>query len=301
MSDYCNAMASGAADVDAPDDTESQEGSPTASEGPLRSLSGRLHWWSEILIVLGFYGVYTMIRNLFGSELGASVKQAAIDNAYDMIALERAVHLFGEKGIQDLFIEWDLFIQFWNIFYGFCHFAVTIGVMLLLYLRHPQRYGVQRTVLAFTTGLALIGFAFYPLMPPRLLNDCGPFGACDLKYSYVDTLVDPGGFWSFNSSAMMDISNQYAAMPSLHIAWAIWCVVAALPVLRRRWMRLALLSYPWLTLFAVMVTANHYWIDAVGGLLAVVIAYPLGVLLARRLPPWLAPRPVGPAASPARP
>ena len=292
MSDYCNAMASGAADVDAPDDTESHEGAPTGSEGGRRALSGRLHWWSEILLIGAFYGVYTMIRNQFGSELGQSVKQAAIDNAYDMIALERAVHLFGEKGIQDLFIQWDLFIQFWNIFYGFCHFAMTIGVMALLFWRHPVRYGIQRTVLAITTALALIGFALYPLMPPRLLNDCGPFGACDLTYSYVDTLVDPGGFWSFNSSAMMEISNQYAAMPSLHIAWAIWCVVAGLPVLRGRGARLALLAYPWLTLFAVMVTANHYWIDAVGGLMAVAIAYPAGVLLARRLPGWLAPRPV---------
>ena len=89
---------------------------------------------------------------------------------------------------------------------------------------------------------------------------------------------------------MMDISNQYAAMPSLHVAWAIWCALAAVPVLRSRWTRLALASYPWLTLFAVMVTANHYWIDAVGALAAVMIAYPLGVLLARRLPSWIAPR-----------
>ncbi|MXV98902.1 MAG: phosphatase PAP2 family protein [Acidimicrobiaceae bacterium] len=294
MGDYCNAMASEVAGAGTRAGKEpAGDSSASPERSGRRSLSGSLHWWSELIIVLAFYGVYTFIRNQFGSDLGQSVKQTAIDNAYDVIAWERAVHLFGEKGIQDLFIEWDLFIQFWNIFYGFCHFAVTISVMVFLFLRHPVRYGVQRTVLAFTTGLALVGFAFYPLMPPRLLNDCSPFGACDTNYSYVDTLVDPGGFWSFNSSAMMDISNQYAAMPSLHIAWAVWCVVAALPVLRRRWVCLALLAYPWLTLFAVMVTANHYWIDAVGGLLAVAIAYPAGVLLARRLPAWLAPRPAG--------
>ena len=288
-------MVSGATDADARAGTEPIAMPVTSPEGPAhRPLGDCLHWWGEAIIIGAFYGVYTLIRNQFGSDLGTSVKQAAIDNAADVIAWERAVHLFGEKGIQDLFIDWDLFIQFWNIFYGFCHFAATIGVMVLLFVRHPARYGVQRTVLAFTTALALVGFAFYPLMPPRLLNDCGPFGACDSNYSYVDTLVDPGGFWSFNSSAMMEISNQYAAMPSLHIAWAVWCVVAALPVLRRRWARLALLAYPWLTLFAVMVTANHYWIDAVGGLLAVVVAYPAGVLLARRLPPWLAPRPANP-------
>ncbi len=281
MSDYRNAMASEVVDAG----TELAGGSNARLERP------SLHWWSEIILIGAFYGVYTLIRNQFGSELGASVKEAAEQNAYDVIALERAMHLFGEKGIQDLFIGWDLFIQFWNIFYGFCHFAVTIAVMVFLFVRHPARYGVQRTILAVTTALALVGFAFYPLMPPRLLNDCGGFGACLANYSYVDTLVDPGGFWSFNSSAMMEISNQYAAMPSLHVAWAVWCVAAALPVLRPRWVRLALLAYPWLTLFAVMVTANHYWIDAVGGLAAVVVAYPAGVLLARRLPAWFAPPP----------
>jgi len=296
MTDYCNAMASGATDLTDEADTgrvPERLDDPERPQG--RTAGGSLHWWGELTIVLAFYGVYTFIRNQFGSDLGPSVKQAAIDNAYDVIAWERAVHLFGEKGIQDLFIEWDQFIRFWNIFYGLCHFAVTISVMVFLFWRHPVRYGVQRTVLAFTTALALVGFALYPLMPPRLLNDCSAFGACDSNYSYVDTLVDPGGFWSFNSSAMMDISNQYAAMPSLHVAWAVWCVVAALPVLRRRWVRLGLLAYPWLTLFAVMVTANHFWLDAGGGLLAGAGAYQAGALLARRLPAWLAPRPAGAA------
>jgi len=118
-----------------------------------RSLSGSLHWWSELIIVLAFYGVYTFIRNQFGSDLGQSVKQTAIDNAYDVIAWERAVHLFGEKGIQDLFIEWDLFIQFWNIFYGFCHFAVTISVMVFLFLAiRALRHSAHRAGLHHRAG-----------------------------------------------------------------------------------------------------------------------------------------------------
>ena len=255
----------------------------------------RLKWWAEAIIVLSYYGVYTAIRNLFGSDLGPAAKQAAIDNAYDMIALERSIHLFGEKGIQDLFIEWDWFIRFWNVFYGSGHFAVTIGVMVLLYTRDPVRYGIWRTVLAVTTALALVGFALYPLMPPRLLNDCGQWGACDLNYSFVDTLKDPGGFWSFGGHAMSAISNQYAAMPSLHIAWAMWCTLAAVPLTRRRWARMLLVCYPWLTLFAVMVTANHYWIDAVGAAGVLGAGYAAGTRLARLLPPSLAPRatPVG--------
>ena len=250
----------------------------------------QLKWWGEAVIILTFYGVYTLVRNQFGSELGQAAKQSAIDNAYSVIALERSMHLFGEKGIQDLFIDWGWFIRFWNIFYGSCHFAMTIGVMVLLYVRSPARYGKQRTILACTTALALVGFTLYPLMPPRLLNDCGPFGACDLNYSFADTLTDPGGFWSFGSSAMAEVSNQYAAMPSLHVAWAMWCTLAAVPILRRRWSRWSLLAYPWLTLFAVVVTANHYWIDAVGAAAVLAVGYAAGSGLARVLPEQLAPR-----------
>jgi hypothetical protein len=67
---------------------------------------------------------------------------------------------------------------------------------------------------------------------------------------------------------MKSLSNQYAAMPSLHIAWAAWCALAIWPVLRRRWTRALFLLYPFVTLFAVVVTANHYWLDGLGGLLA---------------------------------
>ena len=119
-------------------------------------------------------------------------------------------------------------------------------------------------------------------MPPRLLSNCtSQFGACVPGYDYVDTLVEPGGLWSFESGTMETISNQYAAMPSLHIGWAVWCAIALYPVLHRRWARIAIATYPVLTLFAIIVTANHYWIDAVGG----VIALAVGLRVAPALDP----------------
>lgn len=249
----------------------------------------QLRWWIEVVIVVSFYGIYTAVRNQFGSNQSESVRQAAIDNAREVIAAERALGLYVEKGIQDLFIGWDPFIVFWNVFYGTLHFGVTIAVMVFLFVRHPARYGRWRTVLGATTALALVGFLLYPLMPPRLLNDCGEYGACDPAYGYVDTLVDPGGLWSFESWAMVGISNQYAAMPSLHVAWAIWCALAAAPAVRRRWTRWALASYPVLTVFSVVVTANHYWIDAAGAALAVAGGWLVGSRLHRHMPGWLAP------------
>ena len=100
-------------------------------------------------------------------------------------------------------------------------------------------------------------------------------GACiesDLRpeggFGFVDTLAEYGGPWSFDSDTMASISNQYAAMPSLHIGWSTWCALAVWPLLRRRWTRALVLLYPLATLFCIVVTANHYWMDGVGGLLA---------------------------------
>lgn len=243
-----------------------------------------LKWWIEATMTLGFYIVYSAIRNQFGSALGDSVRRRSYENALDIIDIEEAMGLYIEEWTQQQFLDWDWFIVFWNVFYGSFHFIVTIFVMVYLFLRFPARYILMRSMLAVTTASALIGFALYPLMPPRLLSNCASqYGACVPGHNYVDTLVDPGGLWSFESGTMEAISNQYAAMPSLHVAWAVWCMIGLYPVLKRRATRVAIASYPLLTLFSIVVTANHYWIDAVGGLVSV----GLGMLLAPRLSQYL--------------
>ncbi len=244
-----------------------------------------LRWWVEILLTLGFYTVYSAVRNQFGSALGDSAAQSAYANAVHVINLEKALGLYHEEWIQARFIDWDRFIIFWNVFYGSFHFFVTIGVMVLLFRRFPARYAYMRATLCAATTLALIGFAFFPLMPPRLLSNCvSQYGACQSGHAYLDTLVSPGGLWSFESGTMETISNQYAAMPSLHIAWSTWCAIALFPVLARRWSRVAIVLYPMITLFAIIVTANHFWIDAAGGLLALGVALKVAPALTRILP-----------------
>ncbi len=244
-----------------------------------------LRWWIEILLTLGFYVVYSAIRNQFGSALGERIRDSAYDNAIRVIDGEAALGLYLEEWVQARFIDWDWFMVFWNVFYGSFHFLVTIFAMIYMFVRFPRRYTFMRSALAATTSVALIGFAFFPLMPPRLLSNCiSQYGACQPGHDYVDTLVDPGGLWSFESGTMETISNQYAAMPSLHVAWALWCTVALYPVLRSRWSRLSILSYPILTLFAIVVTANHYWIDALGGIVALAIGLAVAERLAHLLP-----------------
>ena len=229
-------------------------------------------WWGELSLVLVFYVIYTIVRNQFGSATISP--DSAYRNAEKIMDLERFLGTFWELQIQEWFIGNESFITFWNHFYGSCHFGVTIFTLIWLYMRFPRRYSHERTTFLCTTGFALIGYSTFPLMPPRLLSNCNEYGAClPKKYPFVDTLSDVGGLWSFDSGTMQEVTNQFAAMPSLHFAWAVWCGTALWPVLKKPWAKTLIFSYPIATLFAIIVTANHYWLDALGGTLLLCIGY----------------------------
>ena len=229
-----------------------------------------IRWWREILLIGLFYFGYNLVRNMFGSA--AVGPGLALNNAEIVIEVERALGLYIESTVQGWFLGWDAFISFWNVFYGLLHFTVTFFTLMWLYLRFPEVYQRWRTTGLICTGLGLIGFALFPLMPPRLLGDCGVYGACIADAGFVDTMVHYEGLWSFDSGTFQTLSNQYAAMPSIHFAWAFWCFLALRGRIHSNWGRVCLYLYPPLTLFAVVVTANHYWIDAVAGVVCVLLA-----------------------------
>jgi hypothetical protein len=227
-------------------------------------------WWREVLYVAVFYGIYTIVRDTQGSAGGGATAPSttAFRHARAVISLERHLLIFHERQIQHFFVTHlssatTRFFQFWDIWYGSAHFVVTAGVLIWLFHRQPLRYSYWRTTLAIITTLALIGFSVFPLMPPRLLPS---------SYGFVDTLARYGGSWSFDSGAMQKVSNQFAAMPSLHIGWSGWCTAAVLPTCRHWWSRVLTLLYPVVTLFCIVVTGNHYFLDAVGGLVILGVA-----------------------------
>lgn len=262
-------------------DTASRE--PRRDPGTLTRIH-RVYWWKEAAIVVVFYVVYSWIRNQFGSNRIAAegIPRAAFRNAERIIRWEDALGLYVEQSIQAYFLSATWFIRFWNVFYGTAHFVVTIAVFAVLFWKRPAVFPQWRNSLAAMTALAIVGFAFFPLMPPRLLDEPCPWegpnswgGRCiasDLRgdegFGFVDTLAVYGGTWSFDSETMASISNQYAAMPSLHIGWATWCAIAMWPLLRRKRSKALMLLYPLATLFCIVVTGNHFWLDGIGGLLA---------------------------------
>ena len=218
-----------------------------------------LYWWAEILFVGIFYVVYSAIRN--SNEGGTGI---ARENAFTLIRWQEFLGINNERAVQEWALNFRPLILASNYFYGSLHFIVTAGVMIFLYRKYSDEYPIWRNTLAIATAIALIGFTFWPLMPPRLLPD---------SYGFVDTVDKYPAFWSFNRGAVNKISNQYAAMPSVHCAWALWCAMALVPRLRRGWAKVLAGLYPVGTVISIVLTANHFWLDAVGGFAVLGLGY----------------------------
>jgi hypothetical protein len=272
------------------------------SESPTRARLLGLYWWHEVIYIVLVYLGYSTVRNQFGSGDGGFLKaEPAFNHAKAVIQVERNVHLYFEQSLQNWYLDLPGhgIIRFWNVWYGLGHFVVAASALVWMFRKTPERYRQWRNTLAFTTILALVGFASFSLMPPRLLDDDGVYGGCQVyaqdsprlhpagtppcdEYGYVDSVAEYGGWASFGSEEMAKVSNQFAAMPSMHIGWSTWCALVMFPMVRRRWAKLLVIAYPMFTLFDIMVTGNHYWIDGLGGLATLGVGY----LLARIATRW---------------
>ena len=218
-----------------------------------------LYWWAEVSCVLAYYLVYSAIRNTTNAN-----PTAALRHAKQVISFEKTLRIYHEQTLHEGARSIRALIIACNYFYGSLHFVVTIGVGIFLFRKMPDAYSRWRNTLAIATGLALIGFWTYQLMPPRLLP---------ASYGYVDTLAQYPTFWSFNSGAISKLSNQFAAMPSVHCCWALWCACALTPRLRRPWAKALAIAYPITTVIVIVLTANHYFIDAIGGFAILLFGY----------------------------
>jgi hypothetical protein len=241
-----------------------------AAELPERHDVPTLRWRREVALALGLYGVYSLIRDLQGSA--AVSYQPAVANATKVIVIEQATGLLHEAALQHLALQARWLIELANILYGSLHFVVTIAVVVALYRTSAPAYRRARNALAITTLLALIGFTLFPMAPPRLLP---------ASYGFVDTLARFGTLWSFHNGPVSQLSNQYAAMPSLHFGWALWCTLAVLPIVHSRALRIAVCTYPMVTLVVIIITANHLILDAVAGAAIVGVGFAVSQMMSR--------------------
>ncbi|MGY1579259.1 phosphatase PAP2 family protein [Streptomyces sp. MN13] len=199
----------------------------------------------EFLLVAGLFLVYKL-----GRRLATGHTPEAFRNAGRVWDLERAVQLPGEGAVQSLLMHGDTLVRVANTYYATVHFPATAAFLIWLYLRRPGHYVWARRVLAAVTGAALVLHLTFPLAPPRMLAAAG--------------LVDTGRVYGpsvYGPPTTDSLSNQFAAMPSLHFGWALMLAIGLIAATRSRW-RWLWLAHPLLTLLVIVGTANHYWLDS---------------------------------------
>lgn len=236
------------------------------TQGARRVGAGHIRPVREVLLAVVFYVAYARVRDAHGT---ASVDDVGLAQRHGLavLHLEQRLHLNVELGVQHAALHSSALVRAMDIFYGSFHFLATCAVFVGLTLRAPAGVFLRaRNLIAVTTALALIGFALYPTMPPRLLP---------VQYGYQDTLATVGGLWSYNHGVVEHISDPFAAMPSLHVAWATWCAVALGLVWTGRRARLLLALYPVVTSIIVLVTGSHWLLDIAAGEAVLVLAWGL--------------------------
>ncbi|MGW3108559.1 phosphatase PAP2 family protein [Streptomyces sp. NPDC001100] len=231
-----------------------------AGQGFLRRLRTprRPRLWFEILLIAVSYWTYSQIRNAVPEQRGQALR-----NADWIWRVENDLGIAVEQSVNHAVNSVTWLIVGMNYYYATLHFVVTLGVLVWLYRSHPGRYAATRLVLFATTAVALVGYYFFPLAPPRLMNG-GHF---------VDTVMVHQTWGSMASGDLKHMSNQYAAMPSMHIGWSLWCGLTIFTLAKLPWVRILGLLYPVATLMVIVSTANHFWLDAVGGMLCLAFGF----------------------------
>jgi hypothetical protein len=209
----------------------------------------RLPTAAEVAIMGAGYLAYALVR--LAVQAG---RHAAFVHAAELWQAERWLHLDVEPSLNHLVVASPALAEATGYYYGLLHFIVTPLVLGWLYLGRPPAFPRLRSALVLATGAANIVFWTWPVAPPRYSVP----GMTDILVSHhVLGAADPHG--------PDRLVNLYAAMPSLHVAWATWCAVAVITATRSRWRQLAWL-YPWVTVLVVLASANHFLLDAAGGL-----------------------------------
>jgi hypothetical protein len=230
--------------------------------------------WQEVLFIGASYFLYSLIRNGVPTH-----ERLAFHRAAQIMTAEHWAHIDFELTLNKALAGIGWLAQCANYYYATMHFAVTIGVLAWLYLKHPLQYRPVRTVLYATNIIGLVGFWLFPLAPPRLLG-----------HGFVDTVVAFHTWGSWGSSGVDAASNQFAAMPSLHIGWSLWCACAIVMLAKRTWLKVLGALYPAVTCLVIMSTANHYILDAAGGVVVLMLGFAVQRLLTGR--PAFAPPPI---------
>jgi membrane-associated phospholipid phosphatase len=222
----------------------------------------------QILLFCGAYWLYRIVRGMTDGRVGE-----AFDNARELIGIERGMGLFVEPAVHAWASGTGWLIDGASWMYVNSHFAITTVTLAFIYLRRNASFYFIRNMFMVAMGIALVLYAAYPTAPPRFLPEWG----------FQDSVAKFTGLTAEGSSADA-LYNPFAAVPSMHVAFALMLALPMASMSRRRWVKALWLAYPALVTFVVVATANHWWFDAFTGALTAAVAALAALLFARWRP-----------------
>jgi PAP2 superfamily len=211
--------------------------------------------WVDVLRQVALFGAaylaYRLVRGLVEGDANA-----AFAHARDVISLERTMHLFVEPSVQAWASGSRVLMDLSSWLYVNAQTTVTVGALVYLYLRHNRNFYFVRNMFMIAMAIALVGYTVFPTAPPRFMPEWG----------FIDSVSDFTGVHVSHASTLAStLFNPYAAVPSMHVAFALMIGWPLARLSRRRIVKVLWLLYPFLMAFVIVATANHFIVDAMLG------------------------------------
>ena len=248
---------------------------------------------TRVLGLIGQLAILYVLDKAYEATRGIIPHQAdvALRHGLAVVGIEKSWHIFLEWWVQavvfrhaqwhfgPLTIDRGAIISLVNHFYLYSHFVGTPAFLVWLYLLRRNHFRFVRDVIVITTSLAVVIYIVFPMMPPRLM---GAYLDLPHHYHIQDTLAP---ILNYKLQQAQIGYNPYAAMPSLHFAWALILGVTLVLLGRHVVLRLVGLLYPVMMLATILISGNHLLLDAAGSVIVVTVAVLMALVLHRRLSP----------------
>ncbi|MBA3274492.1 MAG: phosphatase PAP2 family protein [Chloroflexia bacterium] len=249
-----------------------------------RSFPAATGFFREIGIVALAAYIYFFVRGLIEAR-----ESQAFDNARWLVSKERALGIFQEGRLQELILDhhWLVTLANWVYIYG--HWPVVVLTLGWLFVKHRAMFPVFRSAMLLSGAMGIVFFVLFPMAPPRFLGDLG----------FVDTVTMHSEAYRVLQPPSM--TNQFAAMPSLHVGWNLLMGIAIVSLASNRFWKIFGVLMPIAMYLATIVTANHYFLDGVVGSALALTGLGLAWKISRPKEPVWTERRIVPRRTPGRP
>ena len=228
----------------------------------LKTITGS-RYFREPIIMVAAYLAYYLARSIAGSA------QPAFENARYLMTIENSIGLFKEISLQSALLSYETVVHIFNIIYFYGHWPTILAFAIFMFIKHPHVYSITRNAFLMSGAIALVFFVLFPVAPPRLAT----FGIVDTLSMTVPLEYD-------NSPLV----NPYAALPSLHVGWALLIGLGLLLATNRLWLRVIAFLIAPAMLAATVITGNHFIIDGIFGSILCGITFLIALWLHKNWP-----------------